>query len=38
VVTTFAAQWDASSPNHVGNTGNFSIFKRFFGNFINLAE
>jgi peptide/nickel transport system substrate-binding protein len=35
VVSSFAAMWDASSPNHTGNTGQFAVFKRFFGNFIN---
>jgi len=35
VVTTFAAQWDAESPLHVGNTGAFSYFSGFFGGFLN---
>lgn len=38
VVATFAAQWDAASPNHTGNTGNFAYFKQFFGNFLNSAQ
>ncbi len=32
VVATFAAQWDASNPNHAGQ---YSYFKRFFGEFLN---
>lgn len=35
VVSSFAAMWDASNPNHTGDTGQFAVFKRFFGNFIN---
>ncbi len=35
VVSSFAAMWDASNPNHKGNSGQFEVFKRFFGNFIN---
>jgi ABC-type transport system substrate-binding protein len=35
VVATFAAQWDASSPNHVGRTGTFEYFGSFFGTFLN---
>lgn len=35
VVATFAAQWDASNPNHKGNTGVFEYFAGFFGEFIN---
>jgi ABC-type transport system substrate-binding protein len=35
VVTTFAAQWDAENPLHVGNTGAFSYFSGFFGGFLN---
>jgi ABC-type transport system substrate-binding protein len=35
VVASFAAMWDASNPNHKGNSGQFALFKRFFGNFIN---
>jgi len=35
VVTTFAAQWDAEHPLHVGNTGAFSYFSGFFGGFLN---
>lgn len=35
VVATFSAMWDAANPNHTGNSGQFAVFKRFFGNFIN---
>jgi ABC-type transport system substrate-binding protein len=35
VVATFAAQWDAASPNHVGRTGTFEYFGAFFGAFLN---
>ena len=35
VVATYQALWDASSPNHKGNSGNFEYFAAFFGGFIN---
>jgi peptide/nickel transport system substrate-binding protein len=35
VVASFSTLWDAQSPNHVGRTGEFKIFKEFFGNFLN---
>lgn len=35
VVASFAVQWDASSPLHVGRDGNYSYFSAFFGNFLN---
>ncbi len=35
VVASYAAQWDASSPNHKGRTGSFEYFTAFFGDFIN---
>jgi len=35
VVATFAAQWDAKSPNHTGNSGVFEYFLAFFGAFLN---
>jgi len=35
VVASFAAQWDAASPNHVGRTGSFEYFGAFFGAFLN---
>ncbi len=35
VVASYAAVWDASSPNHVGRTGNFEYFTAFFNKFLN---
>lgn len=35
VVTTFAVQWDAANPLHVGNTGAFSYFSGLWGQFLN---
>ncbi len=35
VVASFASQWDAASPNHVGRTGMFEYFGAFFGAFLN---
>ncbi|MHB0922391.1 MAG: ABC transporter substrate-binding protein [Bellilinea sp.] len=35
VVATYAAVWDAASPNHVGRTGNFEYFTAFFNKFLN---
>jgi peptide/nickel transport system substrate-binding protein len=35
VVASFAAVWDASSANHTGRTGEFTVFKQLFGGFIN---
>ncbi len=34
VVASFAAQWDAASPNHTGHSGEFAIFRKFFGGFL----
>jgi peptide/nickel transport system substrate-binding protein len=34
VVASFGAIWDESSPNHIGNTGEFKIFKLLFGNLL----
>jgi ABC-type transport system substrate-binding protein len=31
VVATYEAQWNATSPNHVGRVGNFEYFGAFFG-------
>ncbi len=36
VVASFAAMWNASDPYHLGRSGKFAIFKRFFGNFVNI--
>lgn len=38
VVATYASQWDASSPNHKGRTGDFSYFGAFFGAFLNAKK
>jgi ABC-type transport system substrate-binding protein len=38
VVATYAAQWDASSPLHVGRVGNFDYFSALFGGFINVPS
>lgn len=38
VVATYAAVWDAASPNHVGRTGNFEYFTAFFNKFLNAEE
>lgn len=35
VVASFAALWDASNPNHRGDSGEFVYFQRFFGMFLN---
>lgn len=35
VVATYAAAWDASNPNHKGNTGLFEYFQGFFAAFLN---
>ena len=35
VVATYAALWDASNPNHKGNTGVFEYFTGFFAQFLN---
>ena len=35
VVATYAAQWDAKNPNHVGNGGTFDYFPALFGGFLN---
>lgn len=35
VVATYAAQWDAKNPLHVGNTGNFDYWTYLFTAFLN---
>ena len=35
VVTSFAAQWDANNPLHVGNGGTFDYFAALWGGFLN---
>ena len=38
VVTTYVAQWDASSPLHTGRVGDFTYFNADFGSFLNAPE
>ncbi|MDT8896725.1 ABC transporter substrate-binding protein [Thermanaerothrix sp. 4228-RoL] len=38
VVATLSAMWEESNPNHVGRSGRFEIFQRFFGAFIPQAQ
>jgi ABC-type transport system substrate-binding protein len=38
VVASFAAMWDASSTNHIGDSGEFRVFQQLFGNLINTAR
>jgi ABC-type transport system substrate-binding protein len=35
VVDTYAVQWDASNPLHVGNAGTFDYFPALFGGLLN---
>jgi ABC-type transport system substrate-binding protein len=35
VVASFAVQWDAGNPLHVGRDGNFTYFNAYFGEFLN---
>ena len=35
VVMSYAVQWDAAHPLHVGNTGAFSYFSALWGGFLN---
>jgi ABC-type transport system substrate-binding protein len=35
VVTSFAVQWDASHPLHIGRSGAFEYFPGLFGGFLN---
>jgi ABC-type transport system substrate-binding protein len=35
VVMTYAVQWDAANPLHVGRQGNFDYVTGFFGGFLN---
>ena len=35
VVASFVSIWDRSNPNHSGRTGEFTIFKELFGQFLN---
>lgn len=38
VVATYAALWDASNPNHVGNSGAFEYVVGFFGALLNAPQ
>jgi ABC-type transport system substrate-binding protein len=38
VVATYAALWDASNPNHKGNSGVFEYFTGFFSQFLNAPQ
>jgi len=38
VVATYAALWDASNPNHKGNTSVFEYFTGFFAQFLNAPQ
>jgi len=38
VVATYAALWDASNPNHKGNSGAFEYVVGFFGKFLNAPQ
>ena len=38
VVATYAVQWDASHPLHVGRDGNFTYFSGLFGGFLNAPS
>jgi ABC-type transport system substrate-binding protein len=35
VVTSYAVQWDAANPLHVGRDGSFSYFAGLWGGFLN---
>ena len=35
VVVSYAVQWDAANPLHVGRTGSFDYFSSLFGGFLN---
>ena len=35
VVTSYAVQWDAANPLHVGRDGTFSYFPALWGGFLN---
>ncbi len=38
VVLSYAVQWDAEHPLHVGRDGNFTYFSALFGAFLNAPE
>jgi ABC-type transport system substrate-binding protein len=37
VVMSYAVQWDAADPLHVGRDGNFTYFQAFFSSFLNAG-
>lgn len=38
VVLSYAVQWDAAHPLHIGRQGNFEYFAGLFGGFLNVPE
>ena len=38
VVDSYAVQWDAAHPLHVGRDGSFTYFSSLFGSFLNAPE
>ena len=38
VVETYAVQWDAANPLHVGRSGEFVYWSAFFGGFLNAPK
>jgi ABC-type transport system substrate-binding protein len=38
VVLSYAVQWDAAHPLHIGRTGSFEYFAGFFAQFLNVPE
>lgn len=38
VVLSYAVQWDAAHPLHIGRTGSFEYFTGFFAQFLNVPE
>lgn len=38
VVMSYAVQWDAGSPLHVGRDGNYTYFNALFGTFLNAPS
>ena len=37
VITSFAPQWDAAHPLHVGSTSQFEYFPGLWGGFLNAS-
>ncbi|HML39138.1 MAG TPA: ABC transporter substrate-binding protein [Bellilinea sp.] len=38
VVASFSAIWNSADPNHRGNSGEFQVFKEFFGDFMSQGQ